>query len=872
MTVTHSGPVRRRTPLPAAIAAVAALLLAAYLVIIGGGPAHAAATLLSQGKPTTASSTENASFPASNATDGNTGTRWSSAFSDPQWLQVDLGSTASISQVALNWETASASAFQIQTSPDANTWTTIFATTTGTGGVQTLNVTGTGRFVRMLGTARTTQFGYSLWEFQVFGSVNTGAACGTTDAALNRPATASSTENATFPASNAVDGNTSTRWSSAFSDPQWLQVDLGSTQSICQVTLNWEAAFASAFQIQTSPDASTWTTIFATTTGSGGVQTLNVSGSGRFVRMLGTTRGTQFGYSLWEFGVFTGSASPPPTTTTTGTIPPPPPTSDTPNFGPNVTIFSPSQSSANIQSTLDSVFNAQANNQFGTQRNALLFKPGTYNVTANVGYYTEIEGLGQNPDDVNINGGVTADASGNNALVNFWRGVDNLAITPSSGTDTWAVSQGASMRRVDIRGNLKLDPTGDGFSSGGFLSDSRISGQVTSGSQQQWMSRNDTWGSWAGNVWNMVFVGDVNAPAQHFPNPSFTTVGQSPVELEKPYIFIDSAGLYHVFVPSLRQNTQGISWANGPTPGTSLPMHDFYVTQPGDTAATMNAALANGLNLIITPGFYQLNQTLTVTHPNTIILGMGLATLQPQNGIAAISTADVGGVQLDDLLIDASPTNSNTLVLLGPAGASANNAADPNAVQDLHFRIGGDGVGKATNSLVVNSPNTIGDNTWLWRADHGSGVGWTSNTADTGLVVNGANTTWYGLAVEHYQKTEVLWNANGGSTYFFQNENPYDPPDQASWTNGGTDGFPAYEVAPSVTTHQAFGVGSYCFFNVNNSIINDHAFQAPVTSGVQFRDLLTVSLGGVGTISHVINETGAAVNSSNDNVYLPSFP
>src|SRR6266567_4740699 len=198
MTVTHSGPVRRRTPLPAAIAAVAALLLAAYLVIIGGGPAHAAATLLSQGKPTTASSTENASFPASNATDGITGTR---------------------------------------------------------------------RFVRMLGTARTTQFGYSLWEFQVFGSVNTGAACGTTDAALNRPATASSTENATFPASNAVDGNTSTRWSSAFSDPQWLQVDLGSTQSICQVTLNWEAAFASAFQIQTSTDAATWTTIFATTTG-----------------------------------------------------------------------------------------------------------------------------------------------------------------------------------------------------------------------------------------------------------------------------------------------------------------------------------------------------------------------------------------------------------------------------------------------------------------------------------------------------------------------------------------------------------------------------------------------------------------------------
>jgi hypothetical protein len=882
MKVPLSGAAPRRMALyrslPVVAAVVAALTIAAYLVVVGGSTAHAASILLSQGKPTTASSTENATFPAANATDGNTGTRWSSAFSDPQWLQVDLGTTANITQVTLNWEAAFASGFQIQTSPDAATWTTIFSTTTGTGGIQNLTVTGTGRFVRMNGTARSTAFGYSLWEFQVFGSIGGAIPCGTTNVALNRPATASSTENATLPASNAVDGNTGTRWSSAFSDPQWLQVDLGSTQSVCQVTLNWEAAFGKSFQIQTSPDAATWTTIFSTTTGAGGVQTLNVTGSGRFIRMNGTVRGTAFGYSLFEFSVFTSAGAPPPTTTTTppttttGTIPPPPPTSDTPNFGPNVTIFSPSQSAASIQSTLDTVFNQQSGNQFGNQRNALLFKPGTYNVTANVGYNTEIEGLGQNPDDVNINGGVTADAAGNNALVNFWRGVDNLAITPSSGTDTWGVSQGVSMRRVDIRGNLKLDPTGDGFSSGGFLADSRISGQVTSGSQQQWISRNSTWGSWAGNVWNMVFVGDVNAPAQHFPNPSFTTINQTPVELEKPYVFIDSAGLYHVFVPSLQQNTTGISWANGPTPGTSLPMHTFYVTQPGDTAATMNAALANGLNLLITPGFYQLNQTLNVTHPNTIVLGMGLATLQPQNGITAISTADVGGVQIDDLLIDAGPTNSNTLVQIGPAGASANNASNPNAVSDLHFRIGGDGANKATNSLVVNSPNTIGDNTWLWRADHGTGVGWTSNTADTGLIVNGVNTTWYGLAVEHYQKLEVQWNANGGRTYFFQNENPYDPPTQSAWMNGGTNGYAAYEVAPSVTTHQAWGVGSYCFFNVNNAIINDHAFEAPNTAGVQFHDLLTVSLGGVGTISHVINQVGAAVNTTTNNVYLPSFP
>jgi len=285
-------------------AVLAALALAVTFTAGTAGRAQAA-TLLSQGRPATASSLENASFPASAAVDGNTSTRWSSAFSDPQWLQVDLGSVSAISQVVLDWETAYATAFQIQTSADGTTWTSIYSTTTGTGGTQTLNVTGTGRYVRMYGTARATQWGYSLWEFQVYGTAGTSGSCNTTDAALNHPATASSLENASFPASAAVDGNTGTRWSSAFSDPQWLEVDLGASQTICEVTLDWEAAYATAFQIQTSPDGTTWTTIYSTTTGTGGNQTLSVTGTGRYVRMYGTARATPYGYSLWEFGVYT---------------------------------------------------------------------------------------------------------------------------------------------------------------------------------------------------------------------------------------------------------------------------------------------------------------------------------------------------------------------------------------------------------------------------------------------------------------------------------------------------------------------------------------------------------------------------------------
>src|ERR1700760_2612993 len=314
--MAYSAPVRgsstsTRRPIRYLVFAVATVLaLVAGLLAASTGPAHAASTLLSQGQPTTASSTENAGTPAADATDGNTGTRWSSAFSDPQWLQVDLGSVSTISQVVLNWEAAYATSFQIQTSADGSTWTAIYSTTTGTGGTQTLNISGSGRYVRMYGTARATGYGYSLWEFQVFGTAGsaTGSSCGTTNAALDRPATTSSTESAAYPASAAVDGDTGTRWSSAAADPQWLDVDLGSAQPVCGVALDWEAAYATSVQIQTSTDNTNWTTIYSTTTGTGGIQNLTVSGTGRYVRMYGTARATGYGYSLWEFGIYTGGS------------------------------------------------------------------------------------------------------------------------------------------------------------------------------------------------------------------------------------------------------------------------------------------------------------------------------------------------------------------------------------------------------------------------------------------------------------------------------------------------------------------------------------------------------------------------------------
>lgn len=302
---------------------ISLLILLLLTLSLPGGGASAAGVLISQGKPVTASSTESTAFPAANAVDGNTGTRWSSAFSDPQWIQIDLGAAASLDRVVLNWEAAYGRSYQIQTSANGSTWTTIYSTTTGDGGLDDLAIAGSGRYVRMYGTVRATPYGYSLFEFQVYGTFG-----GATNLALGRPATSSSNEAAGTTPNLAVDGSQISRWSSAFNDPQWIQIDLGSTQTIGRVVLRWEAAYGRSYQIQTSGNGTSWVTIYSTTTGDGGTDDLAVSGSGRYIRMYGTARATPYGYSLYEFEVYAGSGGPtatnPPGPTATPTRTPPP--------------------------------------------------------------------------------------------------------------------------------------------------------------------------------------------------------------------------------------------------------------------------------------------------------------------------------------------------------------------------------------------------------------------------------------------------------------------------------------------------------------------------------------------------------------------
>ncbi len=545
-------------------------------------------------------------------------------------------------------------------------------------------------------------------------------------------------------------------------------------------------------------------------------------------------------------------------------------------FGPNVFVFDPRMPAADVEKTANEIFSEMEKNQFGSERYALLFKPGKYEVNFNVGFYTHVAGLGQDPDDVHIDGGVTVNAKwdpNGHALNNFWRTLENFAVTPSSnvpykttkGVARIAISQAAPLRRIHVKGELQLfdwGPKGNvGYASGGFLADSVVDGKVVPASQQQWLSRNSQWSEWSNAVWNMVFVGCANAPKGTFPNPAYTVVDKTPVIREKPYLFMDGSGEYRVFVPALKTDARGVSWLDGPTPGESIPIDRFYIARPEEaTAESINAALARGKHILFTPGVYSLDDTLRITKADLILLGLGVPSLIPKKGLPILSVADVDGVKVAGLILDAGAVRSTTLLEVGPADSKADHSANPTFLYDMTVRTGGPAAGKNDVGVQINSNHVVADQLWIWRADHGTGVGWTTNPTKNGLVVNGNGVTIYGLFNEHHEEYQTLWNGNGGRVYLYQSEMPYDAPDQASWMSGKTNGFASYKVADGVTSHEAWGVGVYCYFR-DAPVKAQSAVEAPAVPGVKFRHLTTVWLDGRSgsQITHIINALGGRV-------------
>ncbi len=541
-------------------------------------------------------------------------------------------------------------------------------------------------------------------------------------------------------------------------------------------------------------------------------------------------------------------------------------------FGPNVYVFDPSMPAAGVQKAAMNVFSKMESNQFGPERFALLFRPGDYDVTFNVGFYTQVAGLGKNPDDVRINGGVNVNAkwmAAANATCNFWRSLENFAVTPtaSKGVTRIAVSQAAPLRRLHVKGELHLfdfdEKWNAGWASGGFLADSIVDGKVVPASQQQWISRNSTWSEWTNGVWNMVFVGCSNVRADGFPDPPYTVVTETPIIREKPYLYLDGSGHFAVFKPALQTNRQGVSWARGSTPGTSVSIDAFLIAEPKTASASaLNAALASGKHILFTPGHYMLDEPLKVSRADTMILGLGVPSIVPKTGKPAISVADVDGVTIAGLILDAGEVKSPTLLEVGPVGTSASDhAKNPTFLYDLTVRTGGATPGKNDVGITINSNHVVADQVWLWRADHGAGADWTTNPTKNGLVVNGRDVTIYGLFNEHHEEYQTLWNGNGGRVYFYQSEMPYDVPTQSAWMSHGTlNGYASYKVADSVTRHEAWGLGVYCFFR-DAPARAERGIEAPVAKGIKLHHMTSIWLSGQpgSEISHVINTLGARV-------------
>ncbi|WP_202107084.1 adenylyl cyclase [Agromyces seonyuensis] len=578
-----------------------------------------------------------------------------------------------------------------------------------------------------------------------------------------------------------------------------------------------------------------------------------------------------------------------------------------PDFGPNVTIFDDTWTADQISAALMA---ASTEAEFSLNRHQFFFKPGTYGsaagqdnpatatgiVNSELGYYQAVAGLGASPEDVRINGSIHVepvraceanpwDCQQPGSLTRFWRSMSNLTFNPIQrpvGADAsrpfpsgitnahqmrFAVSQAAPLRRINIEGDLTLMGRVGEYASGGYLANSNVDGEILSGSQQQWFTRDSSVGTWNGGVWNMVFSGVDGAPATDFgPQPgggvgNKTSIATTPIVRESPFLYLDGED-YEVFVPKAKTETSGYDWSTDASAGESIPIGDFYIAHEGATAAQLNAALAAGKHLLVTPGVYYLDAPLQIDRADTVVLGLGYASLVPTAGNAAIEVGDVAGVKIAGLTVDAGETKSDVLVQVGPAGASVADASDPTTLTDVFIRIGGPWAGKATTSIEVNSPHALLDHIWAWRADHGQGVGWTSNVGDHGVIVNGSDVTALGLFVEHYQKNQVIWNGERGRTIFFQSEIPYDPPTQGAYMDGTRLGYAAYRVGDNVRHHLAQGLGVYSFFdsqyNAGQHLYVESGVQVPQRPGVRIESAASVMLNGTGGINHVVNDQGDA--------------
>lgn len=560
-------------------------------------------------------------------------------------------------------------------------------------------------------------------------------------------------------------------------------------------------------------------------------------------------------------------------------------------FTPNALIVSQNDDMEAVTSAIETAHAALetgATGQFSARRQALMFLAGDYDLTAKVGYYTSVNGLGEVPTDVTLKKVYVSDkVLGNrNATCTFWRSVENVSV--DSGV-TWAVSQATSFRRCEVKGSMSLSY--GGWASGGFLANSVIEGSVNASTQQQWMTRNTVAREFTGGSFNMVYMGcegTIGSDVWTQSGGSITNLAETERIAEKPYLYCQG-GEYKVFVPYVQENTKGITWADGFTqePGSSLSLEEFYIADARyDTSDSLNEALEAGRHILFTPGNYLLDEPLEVENDGTVLLGIGYATLKisDENSDAALKVGDVDGVRVADILIDAGKYSKNMAVIGTENGSE--HREDPTVLSNLYFRIGGvENVHTQTDTaLVIHSDDVIGDNFWIWRADHSLGVAWNDevtdsginygNPAETGIEVNGDRVTCYALMVEHFESYQTIWNGEDGCVVMYQSETPYRVPSQSEWTSpNGKNGCASYKVSDNVKRHRGIGIGIY-LVNYGNMLL-DSAIEVPEAEGIEMEHLITCSFaaGSGSKIIHVINDYGGTVGyNALGQARVPKYP
>lgn len=470
-------------------------------------------------------------------------------------------------------------------------------------------------------------------------------------------------------------------------------------------------------------------------------------------------------------------------------------------FSDNVYVFSPTDGAESVETVIRQIAQKQYAAEFTDERFAFFFHPGVYQKTIKPesAYYTTISGLGETPEAVTLPSLYNGNGANGNALINFWRGAENFTVASSV---TYAVSQGTFLRRIAVKGDLAMSENG-GWSSGGYISDCNVQGTIMSGSQQQWLTKNSSMGSWKGQVWNMVFTGDINAPTENYPDDKYTTIEKTEISYGKPYLAFTDNG-YKLLVPARRENAVGYNWSVG----SAIDVENVYFARPDrDTADSVNKALASGKHLFFNPGVYAFDKPIEVTVDGTIVLGTGLATIRPADGNDGL-VVSAKNVTVAGILFDAGEKTSETLLRVGRQVGDAENVR----IMDCFFRVGGyteNPVGVKT-AAEVYSDNAYIDNVWLWRADHGSGVGWKKNDGAVGMKLFGDNARVFGLFAEHFEENNVYWSGKNGRLVFYQSETAYDVPSDDEWSDNGAEGYASLKITGD--GFKGYGLGVYTNF------------------------------------------------------------